>query len=129
MRVKVRLAAVAHGTVSNSAKYEYATGTTRSVSSRHSVCPPIIVTAIDARCSEPAPIPMATGIRPATIESVVIKIGRRRTRFRLKDGFAHGHATGAKSICVVNLQDSIFLYDSQQQKHSEGAPETSERGL
>src|SRR5690349_10584358 len=80
-RMKIRRATLAQETDSNSARYEYATGTTSSANSKQSVRPPIIVTAIDARCSEPAPIPIATGINPATIESVVIKIGRKRTRF------------------------------------------------
>src|SRR6266849_8070553 len=71
----------AHGTASNSARYEYATGTTSKVSSKQSVCPPMMVTAMEARCSEPAPIPMATGISPAMMERVVIRMGRRRTRF------------------------------------------------
>src|SRR6266849_5719067 len=71
----------AHGTASNSARYEYATGTTSKVSSKQSVCPPMMVTAIEARCSEPAPMPIATGSSPAMMESVVIRMGRRRTRF------------------------------------------------
>src|SRR5216683_3333113 len=80
-RPKTREAHSVQGTASNSAKYEYATGTKSRVSSKHSACPPIIVTAIDARCSEPAPMPIATGISPAMMENVVIRIGRRRTRF------------------------------------------------
>jgi hypothetical protein len=56
----------------------FATGTTSKVSNKHRICPPIMVTAIEARCSEPAPMPMATGISPAIaiMESVVIRIGR-----------------------------------------------------
>src|SRR6266446_10725865 len=73
-RPKTRATHSVHGRASNSARYEYATGTTSRVSSKHSACPPIIVTAIDARCSEPAPIPIATGISPAIMENVVIRI-------------------------------------------------------
>ena len=39
----------------------------------------MIVTATAERWADPAPMPMAVGMRPATIESVVIRIGRRRT--------------------------------------------------
>src|SRR5262249_40258559 len=80
-RVTAALHQALQGSMRNSVRYEYATGTTSRVSNRHSVWPPMMVTAIDARCSEPAPSPIATGIRPAIIETVVIRIGRRRTRF------------------------------------------------
>ena len=62
-----------------SAKIEYATGVTINVSSKHKLCPPMIVTAIAERCAEPAPMPIAVGIKPPMIENVVIKIGLKRT--------------------------------------------------
>ena len=43
--------------------------------------PPMMVTAIADRCAEPAPIPNAVGMSPATIENVVIKIGLSLTWF------------------------------------------------
>ena len=58
-----------------SAKIEYATGVTTRVSSKHKLCPPMMVTAIAERCAEPAPIPIAVGINPPMIENVVIRIG------------------------------------------------------
>ena len=54
---------------------EYATGVTTSVRIKHKLCPPMIVTAMADRCAEPAPMPIAVGISPAIIESVVINIG------------------------------------------------------
>src|SRR5882762_3377802 len=45
-----------------SSKYEYTTGVTSSVRSRHNTCPPRMVTAIEAREPAPAPRPKAIGI-------------------------------------------------------------------
>ena len=40
----------------------------------------MMTTAITRRSSAPGPVPTASGIMPATNVSVVIKIGRRRSR-------------------------------------------------
>src|SRR2546423_1279305 len=56
---------------SASAKRESARGGTSRGGSRKSIGPPMMVTATAERWAEPAPMPIAVGIRPATMESVV----------------------------------------------------------
>ncbi len=63
-----------------SSKTEYATGVTSRVRSSESVCPPMTTTAIVRRSSAPGPVPSASGSMPPTSASVVIRIGRRRSR-------------------------------------------------
>src|SRR6185436_301 len=59
----------------------YATGVPMSVSSRAIVCPPMITEAIARFVAEPVPEEATSGIMPATNASVVIRIGRNRSRF------------------------------------------------
>ena len=55
-------------------------GVTTSVTSVASARPPITATASGRCSSAPAPMPSASGARPASVAAVVIRIGRRRRR-------------------------------------------------
>jgi hypothetical protein len=71
----------ARSMVARSSNSEYATGTTTSVRNSDSVWPPMTTTAMVRRSSAPGPVPSASGSIPPTRASVVIKIGRSRSRF------------------------------------------------
>jgi hypothetical protein len=66
--------------MARSSNNEYATGTTTSVRKSDSVWPPMTTTAIVRRSSAPGPVPSASGNIPPTSASVVIRIGRSRSR-------------------------------------------------
>ena len=55
--------------------------TANSVSNKHSVCPPTTSTPIDLFVPEPGPLEIVNGNMPATSAIVVIRIGRKRSRF------------------------------------------------
>jgi hypothetical protein len=67
--------------VAASSNSEYATGTTTSVRNSESDWPPMTTTAIVRRSSAPGPVPSASGSMPPTSASVVMRIGRSRSRF------------------------------------------------
>ena len=81
----------------------------------------MIVTAMADRCEAPAPMPIAVGIRPATIDNVVIRIGRSRTRFASMIAVVNGSALVAQLVHVVDLQNAVLLHDSQQQQDAQSA--------
>ena len=58
---------------------EYATGTTYKVSNVDTNTPPIKVTAIGLKVSDPAPVAKAEGTAAAIVAAEVIIIGRKRT--------------------------------------------------
>ena len=72
-----------------------------------------MVTAIDARCSEPAPMPMATGVNPAIIDKRSHENWAQANTVGFKNGFAHRHPCRQQAVRIVHLQDSILLHDSQ----------------
>src|SRR5439155_1143036 len=73
-----------------SSNSEYATGVMRSVMSSESACPPMMTRAIEPREPEPGPRPSAIGTMPNTSMTVVIRIGRRRTRFASRMAASRG---------------------------------------
>ena len=113
-----REAHLAQGAASNSARYEYADRHHEQRQQKHRVWPPMMVTAIEARCSEPAPIPMATGMSPAMIESVVMRIGRSAYTIRLQNCISHGHALVAQiDWCNPLARMPFFLNNAEEKKH------------
>src|SRR5207253_11267128 len=62
----------------------------RSVISSESACPPMMTRAIEPREPEPGPRPSAIGTMPNTSMTVVIRIGRRRTRFASRMAASRG---------------------------------------
>ncbi len=54
------------------------TGSTNRVKSVPTVMPATITIAIEKRLAAPAPLANISGMRPATMAAVVIRIGRRR---------------------------------------------------
>jgi hypothetical protein len=70
----------ARSNVATSSNSEYATGTTTSVRKSDSDWPPMTTTAMVRRSSAPGPVPRASGSMPPTSASVVMRIGRSRSR-------------------------------------------------
>ena len=56
------------------------------------------------------------------MESVVIRIGRSRTRLASMMASRTECPRGTQAIGVIHLQDPVLLHDAQQQEHSQSAP-------
>jgi hypothetical protein len=76
-------------------------------------CPPMTTTATARRSSAPGPVPSASGNMPAMSVSVVIRIGRRRSRlpWRWRRPL---HALLAQFVHVIDLQNGVLLHDAEQ---------------
>src|SRR5438876_9294097 len=92
----------------------------RSVMSSESACPPMMTRAIEPREPEPGPRPSAIGTMPNTSMTVVIRIGRRRTRFAARMAASRAMPR-AQRVRVVDLQDAVLLHDPEEHEEPEHA--------
>ena len=56
---------------------------------------------------------------PATKASVVIRIGRRRSRLAWHDGVVGAEPGRAQLVGVIDLQDRVLLHDAEEHEEAE----------
>ena len=61
----------------------------------------------------------SSGIMPATKATVVIRMGRSRSRLACQDGFVARHARGAELVGVVDLQDRVLLHHAEEHQDAQ----------
>ena len=80
---------------------------TINVSNSDNDWPPITIIAIERRSSAPGPLPKASGSMPATSVTVVINIGRKRSRLACKMACRRGKPSRRRlfvwSICKIEF--------------------------
>ena len=72
------------------------------------------------RCSSaPAPMPSASGTRPNSVHSVVIRIGRSRIRAASYTASCSGHPAETLALRVVEQHDAVLddQADEQDEPH------------
>ena len=90
---------------------------------RQASSPPITASASGRCSSAPAPRPSASGSSPNSVQSVVIRIGRSRTRAASYDRFVRRHAAVALALGEVQQHDAV-LDDQADSRISPIADET-----
>jgi hypothetical protein len=74
---------------------------------------------------EPAPLPTASGIMPATSEAVVIRMGRSRSSQPRRIASRRGRPS-RRSLDVVDLQNGVLLDDPEQHQDADRAVDDRE---
>ena len=92
---------------------------TSSVSTSTSVWPPMTTQPIAWLVAEPTPLVTTSGTMPATNASVVIRIGRSRSRLAWTIGVVRVQPGVAQLVGVVDLQNRVLLDDAEQHQQPE----------
>ena len=71
--------------------------------------------------SAPAPMPSASGARPASVASVVIRIGRTRMRARLDQRLLERRAPVAQRLGLLEQQDAVLDHQARPAARSPSA--------
>ena len=68
---------------------------------------------------EPTPLDSTSGIMPATNDSVVIRIGRSRSRLAWMIASCALMPVVPELVGVVDLQDRVLLHDAEEHEQAE----------